>query len=548
MYKSKNYPDIAVKIKIRFTLFIICFCLKLSGAMAQNMVPNPSFELLKSSAPCWTSGSREDFQDRVQDWILPNMGTTDLLSTLVPVNCLTAMPVSTAAPVNYFPRGSQMPRTGNNFAGIKPLNDSRREYLEVKLACKLVPGEEYYAEMYVSLSENTNYAQNSLGMYFSDTLVYTNSFNMLDFTPQIVENNVIKDTVNWVKISGTFVATSPAEYLIIGSFATQANTILEFLGNKGEIDFPYYFIDDVKVVPVSLPSVSISGDTVVCKGDTIQLSASGWNAVSWTLPSAQAVISNNNQLIFIPSGSGIVTAKSNHCNLNLSRNVSIIIAPDPVINLGKDTLICPGTSVTLDAGPGLQNYEWSNGMLSQMITVSLPGIYSVTAENDEGCKGRDEIKINYYKSPDVNLGEDLYTCRPEGVLDAYSGQKYDVYEWQDNSTSPQLSYTSQGLYWVKVTNICGGEDVDTILVAVIDPYIPNLITSNNDGKNDRFEIQDIQKGKGRLWIYNRYGEPVYQSENYMNDFSGEHLTEGVYYFLFTYPTCPDVKGWLQIIR
>lgn len=537
-----------MKWRLHYTLFLILISLSHLNIQSQNLVPNPGFENLKAFPPCWLSGSRDDFPAYAEEWIIPNMGTTDLLSQQAPSYCITSMPFNTAPVNDYFPKGSQIPHTGNNFAGIKPLYDSRREYLEVKLACPLIPGEEYYAEMYVSLSENTNYAQNSLGMYFSDTLVYTNTFDMLNFTPQVVENNVISDTVNWVKISGTFIAASPAEFLIIGSFATQANTTLQFLGNKGNIDFPYYFIDDITVRRVNPPNATITGDTVVCKGDTVHLNISGWPSVKWLIPSAQSVVSNTNDLIFIPSQGGIITAQTKYCNLNLRKEVNIVIAPGPVINIGNDTMICPGTSLTLDAGPGLDRYKWNTGLSSQTITVSSPGVYWVTADNSMGCQGKDAIKIAYYKVPAINLGDDQLTCKPEGILDVYTGQAYDSYIWQDNSTSPRLIYSSEGVYWVTITNQCGEEDSDTLTITKIDPFVPNLITPNGDDKNERFEILDIENDKGKLWIYNRYGALVYEDKSYRNDFSGTALIEGVYYYLFEYPSCPELKGWLHIIK
>lgn len=537
-----------MKFKPEYILFVILSLLNYPFGQAQNMVPNPGFEDLKAPPSCWTFDTREKFSAHVEEWIIPNMGTADLLSTDLPDYCITAMPMSTALPVDYFPRGSQMPRSGKHFAGIKPLNDNRREYLEVKLVCPLVPGEEYYAEMYVSLSENTNYAQNKLAMYFSDTLIYTQSFEMLDFVPQIVEEEVIADTVNWVKIAGTFIAATPAQYLVIGSFAARANTMVQYLGDKGEIDFPYYFIDDVTVRRVNPPEVTITGDTVVCKGDTVRLNAGGWSSVSWLTPSARAVILNTNDLIFVPSSNTIITAQTNHCNLQLSRKVTIVVVPDPLINIGKDTMICQGTSLTLDAGPGLHNYNWSNGSSSQAVTISQPGTYRVTAVNSEGCIGEDEIMIGNYKTPYADLGSDQLTCRPEGILDAFTGEPYHTYEWQDNSTSPQFQYSSEGMYWVKVTNICGEEYSDSVAIKKIIPFIPNLVTPNGDGKNERFEILNVESGRGALWVYNRYGEAVLYNESYANEFSGEELSEGIYYYQFVYPTCPGIKGWVHILK
>lgn len=51
------------------------------------------------------------------------------------------------------------------------------------------------------------------------------------------------------------------------------------------------------------------------------------------------------------------------------------------IDLGNDTTLCAGNAVNLDAGPGFETYEWSNGATTQTINVSTPGAYSVVGSN-----------------------------------------------------------------------------------------------------------------------------------------------------------------------
>jgi gliding motility-associated-like protein len=50
---------------------------------------------------------------------------------------------------------------------------------------------------------------------------------------------------------------------------------------------------------------------------------------------------------------------------------------EPQINLGNDTVICLGQSLTLNAPAGFDYYMWSNGSMLNNITVNTPGVYSV---------------------------------------------------------------------------------------------------------------------------------------------------------------------------
>ncbi|MBV8253642.1 MAG: Ig-like domain-containing protein, partial [Chitinophaga sp.] len=83
-------------------------------------------------------------------------------------------------------------------------------------------------------------------------------------------------------------------------------------------------------------------------------------------------------------------------------------------------------------------------------------------------------------------------------------------------------------------------------------YIPNAITPNNDGKNDRFVIPGISKYPGStLTIFNRWGNEVYYSPNYDNRWDGNGLSGGTYYYILKLNTGQDTKvykGWIQLLR
>jgi len=82
--------------------------------------------------------------------------------------------------------------------------------------------------------------------------------------------------------------------------------------------------------------------------------------------------------------------------------------------------------------------------------------------------------------------------------------------------------------------------------------IPNVFTPNGDGRNDQFEIIGSE-GFDRIevTIINRWGNEVYRNDDYRNDWSGDGLTEGTYYYLITTHlgnTKEVHKGWVLIKR
>jgi gliding motility-associated-like protein len=81
-------------------------------------------------------------------------------------------------------------------------------------------------------------------------------------------------------------------------------------------------------------------------------------------------------------------------------------------------------------------------------------------------------------------------------------------------------------------------------------FIPNVITPNNDGYNESLEIEDINKGVWNFYLYNRWGNPVYEHKNYTGNWRGDQLNTGVYYYLLENSSCKEknYKGSLSIIR
>jgi gliding motility-associated-like protein len=87
-----------------------------------------------------------------------------------------------------------------------------------------------------------------------------------------------------------------------------------------------------------------------------------------------------------------------------------------------------------------------------------------------------------------------------------------------------------------------------------DLFIPNLFTPNGDGINETFEIRGLDRfAENDLVIVNRWGNEVYKSTHYRNDWTGEGLNEGTYYYLLRIKEKPGApwqvfKGFITLIR
>jgi len=212
-------------------------------SLAQNLVPNGGFELT-GTVPCGYSNSNTEFDNSIIDWNSPTSGTPDIQSTLIAQSCWNNQPNS-----NYSgpgcSTGSQVPNSGNNFAGFYTYTPSisQREYLQIQLSAPMVPGNMYYVKLYVSLADRAKYASNNIGVGFSTSSTFTSTTHALGYMPEVLFTNVISDETNWVLLIDSIVPTEAYEYIIIGNFLDNASTIT--VAGSGCINGAYYYCDDI---------------------------------------------------------------------------------------------------------------------------------------------------------------------------------------------------------------------------------------------------------------------------------------------------------------
>jgi gliding motility-associated-like protein/uncharacterized repeat protein (TIGR01451 family) len=83
--------------------------------------------------------------------------------------------------------------------------------------------------------------------------------------------------------------------------------------------------------------------------------------------------------------------------------------------------------------------------------------------------------------------------------------------------------------------------------------IPNVFTPNGDGKNDTFEIPELSIfPENEIIIINRWGNAVYQKKGYHNDWTGEGLNEGTYFYVLKVKYLSGVwetyNGYITLLR
>ncbi len=94
---------------------------------------------------------------------------------------------------------------------------------------------------------------------------------------------------------------------------------------------------------------------------------------------------------------------------------------------------------------------------------------------------------------------------------------------------------------------------DTIIIPEVKPLIiPNVFTPNGDGHNDFFEIKNNENWKIQLSVYNRWGIRVFESNDYKNNWNGDQLSTGTYFYVLNAKVLgkPDFRqsGSVELLR
>ncbi|GIV34127.1 MAG: hypothetical protein KatS3mg031_1662 [Chitinophagales bacterium] len=228
--------------------------------------------------------------------------------------------------------------------------------------------------------------------------------------------------------------------------------------------------DSVTVEVVSF-NTTAGPDTSICRGDTVQLLATGGNAYSWDSILGLSCYNCPNPLAFPDSTTKYYVSVSDANGNCLQRDsVTISVFPSPAIGFSNDTLYCFVGTFQLNAGSGFVSYLWNTGETTQIITGSTAGIYSVTVVDGFGCSASDSIQMTINPPPTVNLGPDIRTCLGDTVV-IRAGSGYNSYRWTTNSTDSSITVSTSGLYAVTVTDNNNCPASDTIEVSFSSPAV-----------------------------------------------------------------------------
>lgn len=298
---------------------------------------------------------------------------------------------------------------------------------------------------------------------------------------------------------------------------------------------------------IQTPLVNLS-DITICDGDsipTLTVSSVVNGSVQW-FQNGNA-ISGATSTTYSPQSAGIYSVEVTIPPGCIGADtMTFTINPTPLLSL-SDQDICSDQWALLDAGVAGANYSWSNGANTQTISTNVSGIYMVYVELNN-CSTSDTATVNVYN----RLQAPIVSCTNG------SGPFQYVFVWMTvvGANSYEVSEDG-GVTWIPANAPSGNESHGvnmTILnfqvraigsgfcaVGLLsDPIgcevtVGNIFTPNGDGKNDFFELKNIEQyPNNRVKIVNRWGKKIYDQGGYNNstkNFDGKNLPEGIYFYM-----------------
>lgn len=267
---------------------------------------------------------------------------------------------------------------------------------------------------------------------------------------------------------------------------------------------------------------------------------------------------------FLRNYKGYLYAGFGGCTLKDSIYLEVNEIKPPVF-IGNDTLLCPGNTITLHAGPGFKTYKWQNNDTTEFYNASLPGTYHVTVVDSCGKLSADSIIISN-SDTSLNIPATQNICLTDSAIIIFPPDVNTI-TWHPTantifSNNTLMLFPGQNtIYTITAQRQlnCPILKTTSIIVKACNKniFIPNSFTPNSDGLNDFFKaVANWPLQFFNLSIYNRYGNKIFETNNITQGWDGNFKNikqpAGGYVFHCTYSFTngqqQDINGYFLLIR
>lgn len=356
-----------------------------------------------------------------------------------------------------------------------------------------------------------------------------------------------------------------------------------------------------RTLAILYPSISTSITTsstangTICIGTQVTIGATGAVDYSWTYlqnGTTPIPISTSSTINVTPPAAGpnyyVVTGSSPCTSSTDTKTITVFVKPkaelmiSPLIDMTKcmnrDFIITTGVSSTNSVTGMPYTYNWTtlpgglpapgnNTSSSYTCSSNSTTTLVVTVNGDCANPTQDTVVIsNFVDNLSVSIIDSSSTCaNTEFTLNSAASGGYPDYSyaWFFGTSPTMISNTSsltftspnvEGIYTiaVQVMDSCGYTKTDYQLINVLPPCgieIPNIITPNGDGVNEAFVIKNIEHHPNTVVsIFDRWGKKVFESSNYNNEWKGEGVSDGTFFYVVDVPEDKSYNGFITVFK
>lgn len=544
---------------------------------SQNLISNPGFENTNLaqipcieggsslecnlSGVCWVSMIRYGFTRSMPNtWSAPTSGNADIFH------------INTDEPCSLFSHWfdsthlDRRAHTGEYFAGSmvyfeQPIPypvgaywSEPKEYLQNKLTEPLEVNEKYCISMYVSYPQRNILNTSGLGVVLLDTLTFPDQPNGPMYTlyaePDVEFGYLELDDKNWYKLESSFTAKSNSEYAIFGIFKKREELERNLVKGMENYDSDrlssYYLYDDFNLEKV-INELEISGDIIYCPATKGRIVASGMSDYWWESSLNPGVKIDEDSLFdqSINQEQDLIVHGTSCGNYQLTDTIHVCIFSVEQLQL-EDTVLCPNEAYEIHLPDYVFSADWSDSLQGVHRVLSHQGVFNISAIDTNGCVLNDSFTLDFEKRPFLEVPLD--TVRFCEKYNYQIKEFYGLLNWSNGASGDKSSLDKEDLILITSSNRCGIDSAYVFAEKLAEIMVPNIITPNNDDKNECLYVQGLENLSNSFQVYSRWGEEVFKAENYKNDWCPNELSDGTYYYHLKVDGCPDNKGMIYIVR
>ncbi|MCS6917197.1 MAG: T9SS type A sorting domain-containing protein [Chitinophagales bacterium] len=227
------------------------------------------------------------------------------------------------------------------------------------------------------------------------------------------------------------------------------------------------------------PTVNITGNTVLCNGQTATLtSAQNYSAYQWSTGATSKSITVSTAGTYV-----LTVTSSNGCTASAAPVVITTSIPNVTISASGPLTWCGSGSVTLSA-PAYSSYQWSTGATTQSIVVTTSGTYSCTVTDANGCTGTSNsvvVSAGSNLTPVIASSNGTSLCTGQSTV-LSTTQSFHAYQWSTGATTSTITVSQAGTYTVTVTDAAGCTGVSSPITITTVSSLSPVITAGSATK------------------------------------------------------------------